>query len=118
MRLDSIYMFFPRNNFIPIVQAWVEELNNKFIYNYKLENSTQSAQSINQFDVYGFDEYVKVYGSITVENSDVNTTAKYWGGDRLGTSISWDGYPIRQSQWFFIYNKWPSTYRIRIFAWL
>lgn len=95
IELDSINVFFPRNNFTPIVSASVEKIDDKFIYSYKVENSSNSAQSINEFDVYGFDDYNKIYGSITVENSDVTTTAKDWEGFRLRTSVSWDGYPIR-----------------------
>lgn len=92
MQLDSISMFFPRNNFIPIVQAWVDKVNDKYIYNYKVENSSQSAQSINQFDVYGFD----------VDNRDTNNyyynvliPNDRWYGDDRKNSVTWDGYPIR-----------------------
>jgi len=98
MQLDSIAMFFPRNNFIPIVNASIVQIEDKFIYSFSVENSNSSAQSINEFDVYGFDDYVKVYGSIEVESTDVTTLAQNWRGVRLGTSISWEGYPIKPGE--------------------
>jgi len=97
-QLDSTEMFFPRDNFIPFVNASIEKVDDKFIYIYRVGNSISSAQSINEFDVYGFDDYVKVYGSIEVESTDVTTLAQNWGGVRLGTSISWEGYPIKPGE--------------------
>jgi hypothetical protein len=91
MRLDSINMFFPMNNFIPVVDAWVEKVDDKFIYNYKLTNSSNSAQSINEFDVYGFDI-----------NYDLSNNYYYnvqspmdWYGDDRRNSVTWAGYPLR-----------------------
>ncbi len=92
INLDSIDMFFPRNNFTPVVSASVEKINDKFIYSYKVENSSNSAQSINEFDVYGYDV---LYNVIENYYSNVKTIAKNWYGDDRKNSVTWDGYPIR-----------------------
>ncbi len=94
-QIDSVEMFFPRNNFTPIVKTSVKKENGSFIYKYSLKNSESSAQSINQFHVYGFDEYTKIYGSIVIKDTSVITLGANWYGDLLNTEISWNGYPIK-----------------------
>ncbi len=92
IKLNTINKFFPRNNFTPIVSAAVEKMDNKFIYSYKVENSNSSAQSIDEFDVYGLDVNQKVFENYY---SDVKTLAKNWYGDDRKNSVTWEGYPLR-----------------------
>ena len=94
-QIDSVEMFFPRNNFTPIVKTKVTKANGSFVYEYNVKNSESSAQSINEFDVYGFDKYTKIYGSIEVEDTSVTTLSDNWYGALLSTMITWEGYPIR-----------------------
>lgn len=93
--LETTEMFFPRNNFTPIVKSVINELDDNFIITYTAQNSNPSAQSINIFDVYGFDEYEVIYGSIDVENTDVITSDENWEGYMLSTVLTWSGYPIK-----------------------
>ncbi len=92
IELETTEMCFPRNNFTPIVTAVVTKEGNAFRYNYKVENSASSAQSINKFDVYGSES-----GEKYIENyySSVNTTFKNWRGDERRNSVTWRGRSIK-----------------------
>ncbi len=92
-QLDSTEMFFPRNNFIPIVSTRVGKSEDKFIYNYKVENSSGSAQSINEFDVYGFDIDYNISNNYYF---NVLSPLKWQGDDRRNCA-TWVGYPIKPS---------------------
>ncbi len=85
IELETIDMCFPRNNFIPIITAVVKKEGNAFRYNYKVENSVNSAQSINKFDVYGY---------VEKDNAVISTLAKNWRGHMLGGEFAWKGRKI------------------------
>ncbi len=94
-QIDSIQMFFPRNNFTPIVTCVVTKNDNNYTYEYTVKNSESSAQSINEFDVYGFDKYTDIYGNIDIKDTSVSTDFNKWYGARLETSVTWYGYKIK-----------------------
>ena len=79
IQIDSINMFFPRNNFNAIVKMKVFYKNDDTLFfNYQIYNEASSGQFINTFDVYsGLDSVTGV------------TAPNGWIGDSRHKGIAW-----------------------------
>jgi len=91
-QIDSTEMFFPRNNFTPIVKTKVTKANGSFVYEYNVKNSESSAQSINEFDVYGHDVSYKIADNYYF---NVLKPSEEWYGDDRRNSVTWAGPTIK-----------------------
>ncbi len=80
IQIDSIDMFFPRNNFTALLKANVfTSYNDTLLFNYQIYNEPISRQSINVFDIKtGMDSVISV------------SSPNGWIGDSRHKAVIWD----------------------------